>query len=118
MTQPRYCLFGASPDTGNLGVSALCYSVVDGILRHAPNAQITVFDHGRGIRDETYYWNGHAHRLARCGASDTRRLWRPESLWHIRLCGRLGWPNAAIRVIRDADAVLDISGGDSFTDLY
>ncbi len=114
----KFCLFGASPDTSNMGVSALCYSVVNGILHHAPDAEITVFDHGRGVRHEQVAQNGTTRGITRCGANQTRRLWRPESFFQIRLARRFGLPNAAARAIREADAVLDISGGDSFTDLY
>lgn len=101
-----------------MGVSALCYSVVAGILRHAPSAEITVFDHGRGIRGESVPLNGDVHQIARCGAFRTRRWWRAESFWNIRRLGRRGWPSGPAQRIREADAVLDISGGDSFTDLY
>ncbi len=49
----RLCLFGAAPDTGNLGVSALCYAVVGGLARHEPAPDLTVFDEGTGVRAAT-----------------------------------------------------------------
>ena len=115
----KLCVFGAGPGTGNLGVNALCLSLLAGIARRVESPQITVFDFQRGTR------TGHARVAGRdltyslCGAMSTRRIYRPESLWHIRAAGRLGGlRNEVIRAIREADAVLDVTGGDSFTDLY
>ena len=119
-TKPlKLCVFGAGPGTGNLGVNALCLSLLAGIARRVESPQITVFDFRRGTR------TGHARVAGRdltytlCGAVNTRRFYRRESLWQIRAAGRLGGlGNEAIRAIREADAVLDATGGDSFTDLY
>ena len=115
----RYCLFGAAPDTGNLGVSALCYSTLGRLFATEPHAQVTVFDHGRGVRTASMRVGPQSFEFVRCGGFDTRRFYRPESLWNIRTSARLGglW-NAGARAIAAAHAVLDISGGDSFTDLY
>ncbi len=113
------CLFGAAPDTSNLGVSALCYSVLGGLARIEPSIRVTVFDQGRAIRHETAAFSNGPFRFARCGASQTRRYYRPESYWHIRVCSWLGGlGNPAAEALLGCDAVLDISGGDSFTDLY
>jgi len=115
----RLCIFGAPPGTGNLGVTALNRSLLEGIARRAPDAAITVFDDQRGIRmDSAPLPNGRLpYRL--CGAIPTRRIYLRDSLWRIRLSGRLGGlGNPAIRALRAADGVLDVTGGDSFTDLY
>ena len=115
----KLCVFGAGPGTGNLGVDALRLSLLAGIARRVETPQITVFDFSSGAR------TGHARVAGRdltyslCGAVNTRRIYRRESLWQIRTAGRLGGlRNEAIRAIREADAVLDVTGGDSFTDLY
>jgi len=113
------CLFGAAPDTGNLGVSALCHSVVGGIAQYLPGAEITVFDYGRGLRTRRLNYGSGVAEVQCCGGSNSRRLWRRDTLWNIRLSawfGGLG--SAAVRCLRECDAILDISGGDSFTDLY
>jgi len=106
--------FGAPPDTGNLGVSALCFSVLAG-LRQRGARRVTVFDHtpGAGPLD------GWDSAVRRAGACRTRRWYRPESHAAITACLRLGLSAAPAAVaLRDAQAILDISGGDSFTDLY
>ncbi len=115
----RLCYFGASPDTGNLGVSALCNSVVAGIGRVSATTDLTVFDEGRGVRFESILAGGRPFRFAWCGATQTRRYWRRASYWNVRVSARLGGlGNPAAERLLASDAVLDVSGGDSFTDLY
>ncbi len=116
MSGAGLCLFGAAPDTGNLGVSALAYATIAGMLEQDPHATITVFDHGSGVRPFDALGDG---RVKLCGARHSRRWYDPASLWNIRLSAKLGGGgNPAARMIRNARACLDISGGDSFTDLY
>lgn len=115
----RICLFGAPDDTGNLGVSALLGSALGGIAEFSPGAEVTVFDNGFGVRSaERRFASGRfAYRL--CGARLSRRWHRPESYFHMRLSRRLGGRfNPGMRAILEADAVWDVSGGDSFADLY
>jgi len=115
----RVCLFGAALDTANLGVSALGKSVVHALRRAAPDSNVAVFDFGRGTDTCQLDSSGNTKPIIRCGAYHTRRIYRPESLWNIRVCAWLGglW-NPGARLLRTSDAVLDITGGDSFTDLY
>ncbi|MHC5024594.1 MAG: polysaccharide pyruvyl transferase family protein [Planctomycetota bacterium] len=115
----RLCLFGAAPDTGNLGVSALGASVLRAVADRDPFAVVTVFDHGRGVRYDHVSADRRRFDYRRCGAVHTRRFWRPECLWEIRASAWLPMVrNAAAETIRRADVVLDVSGGDSFSDLY
>lgn len=113
------CLFGAAMDTANLGVSALSHAVVYGLARSAPDLHATVFDFSPGVETRTYGANGARVVATRCGGYLTKRLYRPEALGTIRFCLRLGGlGNPGAKALRRAAAVLDISGGDSFTDLY
>jgi polysaccharide pyruvyl transferase WcaK-like protein len=114
-----FCLVGAAPDTGNLGVSALCFSTLAGLARRAPNARVTVFDNGRGVRRDTLALDGLSFDYQRCGASLSRRVYRRESYYNILASSLVGGAgNPAALALRTSDAVLDISGGDSFADLY
>jgi polysaccharide pyruvyl transferase WcaK-like protein len=115
----RLCLFGAAGDTGNLGVSALMHSVLGGVARHAPDAEVTVFDNGWGVRPAAARAEGKSFAYRRCGARMSRRYHRPESYANMRAAHLLGglW-NAGARAMRRADAIWDISGGDSFADIY
>ncbi len=115
----KVAYFGAAPDTANLGVSALCISVLQEMFRDDPRHEITVFDYGRGGRQETFESAEGRHTYKRVGAKLSRRYWQRETFWNIRWSHRLGGlGNEAVRVLREADVVFDISGGDSFTDLY
>lgn len=110
------CLSGASLDTGNCGVEALGRSVLAEVGRVAPGSRVMVFDNGWGVRDGPRV---PGVEVTCCGARRSRRLHRRESWVNIRVSQRLGGGgNAAARGLRDCDAVMDISGGDSFTDIY
>jgi len=116
----RFSFFGAAPDTGNLGVSALCYATLYNIIAQAPETQVTVFDHGRGREFQSIDLGGEATiNFYRQGAVNSRRYYRSENLKLMKLAGLFGGlGNAGIETILQSDAVFDISGGDSFTDLY
>lgn len=112
-------LFGAPLDSGNLGVAALGTSVIEGVARHAPGATVTLFDNGWGIRNGQLTTDGGAHPYRSCGARLSRRLHRSESLHTMHALAHLrGRANPGNRILCEAAAVLDVSGGDSFTDMY
>lgn len=52
------------------------------------------------------------------GANHSKRMWRGDTLKVMQIAGRAGLPNTGVRAMKQASAVLDLSGGDSFTDLY
>lgn len=113
------CIFGAAPDTGNMGVSALGRSVVCALHRREPTMAITLFDHGRGCRDDVFRTADGPVPFERRGAVHSRRWHRPEAWMNMRVSAALGGVlNGGTRRVLEADAVLDLSGGDSFTDLY
>ena len=115
----RICLWGCAPETDNLGVSALFVSAAAAIYRRDPGADLTVFDFGRGARSGTVDIDGQAFAYRRLGGTASRRWWRAESLTHLRRALRTGgWASAGARAMRRADLILDLSAGDSFTDLY
>lgn len=111
------CLFGAPLDTGNRGVEALGRSVLSGIAHAAPGSRVTVFDNGWGLRGLAP--SPDRIRVELCGVRRSRRLHRPESWWNVRTSQHLGGLRNPVALrVKAADAVLDISGGDSFSDLY
>lgn len=113
------CLFGAPLDTGNLGVSALGLSTIAALARYAPGVTVELFDHGRGVRPTSLRIGDREVRVILRGGQITRRLYRGESLWSMYAASRFAPRlNDNVRAIDAAMAVLDISGGDSFTDLY
>ena len=115
----RLLLFGASPDTGNMGVNALCYSTLRAVARVYPEAEVVVFDYGRGVRQDSTPLEGRDFAFLRAGMHHSKRFYRPENLWMLHKRLKFGFPDNEIsRLIRSADLALDLSAGDSFTDLY
>lgn len=115
----RACLFGAPGDTANLGVSALLESVLAGIVERRPDARVTVFDNGLGARRARLAVGDAVVDYDLLGARLSKRFHRPESMHQMRAAALLGGRlNTGTRAMVESDAVLDISGGDSFTDLY
>lgn len=111
-------LFGAAQDTGNLGVTALSQSIVLGLWSRKMRDTV-VFDHGRGTRTTDLRAGGDIVTFRSQGAVGGLRLYRPESLTRAVAENRLGLSfNPIVRTVRQAAAVLDISGGDSFSDIY
>lgn len=123
LDQPRLLLFGAAPDTPNMGVSALFASAVAALHRSLPEARFTVFDYALGHRRSTAeVGQGLSLPLELRGARNGKRYHRPENLATMAAAAKLGQlgglVNANIRAIDASTAVLDVSGGDSFSDIY
>ena len=115
-------LFGAAPDTGNQGVSALCYGTIAAldhgheVAVHDDPSALYVFDHGRGVRQAESETHLSQYRV---GATTGRRIWRAEHYKRIDLGLSLSpFATPSSKAIAGLDVVLDLSGGDSFADLY
>jgi polysaccharide pyruvyl transferase WcaK-like protein len=107
-------LLNAAPDTGNQGVSALCHSIVAGLVKRGAD-NMTVADHGRGLRRSD--WGYTSVNLV--GLTNSKRFWRGDNLRTAHAMVRAGGLiSAPARAVTRSRAVLDISGGDSFTDIY
>ncbi len=113
-------LFGCSLDTGNAGVTALGLSTIQGIAGAAPGSTITLFDFGAGERPLTVETASGEVEVLRVGCFDSRRYWQASNLSRMRAMSRLGLAglHPMLRRMRSFDAILDISGGDSFADIY
>ncbi len=117
--RPKICLVGAPLDSGNLGVSALGVSFLSAIAHWHPNAEVTVFDYGRGTREGFIHFSSGPFRYRMQGAMHTKRMYRRESYMRMRLDGWLGGlGNPGVNAVRQSDAIVDVSGGDSFSDIY
>lgn len=114
----RVSFFGAPGSERNLGVGALRESAVVGLLRRRPDARLTVFDDGWGQREGQVGIDGAPHRFTLCGVRNSRRFHKPESYLNMRLSALLRLPNSGLAAVDASDAVWDVSGGDSFADLY
>ncbi len=124
-------ILGASFNTGNLGVSALAESTIQCILHSWPNANITIFggtlelyEEKRVIRgrevvvknipirfSKNIFLEAHIIRYYLYGVMRSLlHFHKPEQSSRIK--------NPCIREIVEADIVVDITGGDSFSDIY
>lgn len=112
-------MFGAAPSTANLGVHALLHSTLQGIVGRMQATEVTVFDLAWNPSPLELQVGGQPCAFPRLGANPGRRLWRSENLLNMRMSRHIpGRRNEGVQAVRNAHAVLDISGGDSFTDLY
>lgn len=127
----RIGLLGASFDTGNLGVSALAESTVKCITNRWPDAEITLLDSGRKIEEEIITIGDKKlqikklpirfcgniflenHFVVLCFYAILFKVFRRENFK--RFCARR---NACLGSIVETDIVADITGGDSFSDIY
>jgi len=106
-----------------MGVSALFASAIEGITRELGTVQWVVFDNGLGRRDKEFRTSdGSSLQLTHFGGRGGRRYYRPENLATMQFLSRLG-PighlfNEGVRLIDSCDVILDVSGGDSFSDIY
>lgn len=113
------CLFGVPGANLNLGVGALRAATLAGLLAREPGAEVTVFDDGWGQRRGHTFVAGRPVPIGLAGARHSRRYHRPESYLNMRISAALGGlGNAGLARIDAADVVLDVSGGDSFSDIY
>jgi len=114
-------LFGAAPDTANMGVSALYRSFLQAMGSRLPGLRPVVFDNGLGQRSDTFQIDGRTIPVVRFGARGGRRYHRPENLQTMSALSRLPFGaalNRGLALIDGCHAVMDVSGGDSFSDIY
>lgn len=123
MNNPKVVILNADPSTSNRGVSALFATAVSGIARRLPTAEIIVVDSCLGHRKaEVCVDGGDPIPIKIIGTRTGRRFHRPENLWTMSFLQRFGWLGRAyspfLKALAQADIAVDVSGGDSFTNLY
>ena len=114
---------GAAPTTTNLGVSALYATMVAGVHRRLPEAKLNVIDTLLGCRTFSQILDdGDPIEMNFLGARRGWRLNLQENILQAKIAARLGSlggrVNALVNTLRASTCMLDVSGGDSFTDMY
>jgi polysaccharide pyruvyl transferase WcaK-like protein len=91
-----------------------------GLRRCAPKVAFTMFDYGAGERRRTIGVGADAIDVTLVGCYNSRRYWRTSNLSQMLMAARmgLGRVHPMTRRLLALDAILDISGGDSFADIY
>ena len=124
-------LLGASFDTGNMGVSALAESVVKCILCKWPQAEMIMLDSDRGIYEQRRRIGNRYLCIKELPIRFCKNIFLENHF--ITLCfyaflfkiihgerfrGFCARRNESLRRIMQIDIVADITGGDSFSDIY
>ncbi|WP_262693627.1 polysaccharide pyruvyl transferase family protein [Kordiimonas aquimaris] len=108
---------GAAPDTGNHGVTALCHSAVLG-LQERGIEEFTIFDHDLGIGPTGKPAGQDEFQTKSLPFKAGKRVYQGANMHHARLKQLMGMSSPPLRAMHGSDAVVDVSGGDSFTDIY
>lgn len=119
----KVAIFGASPDTPNMGVSALFVSLIHELFQaFSGHISFVVFDFQRGYRKNDVLINNNRISCEFFGARGGRKYHLPENLHSMLFLsnfGRFGTQfNRGLKLLDTCDAVIDVSGGDSFSDIY
>lgn len=115
----KVCLLGGSFASMNLGLEALTRSLASSVWDAEPEAEISIFDFVRGSDLQSTPTARGMRTVRRHGLNPGRRYWRTDTLSTMEVMASLGLAlGPGLRDLRAADVVIDISGGDSFTDLY
>jgi len=127
----KVCLLGASFDTGNLGVSALAESSIKCIHHKWPDAEVTLLASGREDGEHRLKLVGRELLIRRLPIRFCKNVFLPNhflilALYALllrllplkRVKSYLKSRNSYLEHIVEMDLVIDITGGDSFSDLY
>lgn len=122
---PRFCVFGGATDCYNLGVAALGTGSVAGLRLAFPDAHIAVQTFDTDPIARVQLPSG-ALELPSIQAWSSDSLRNRGSVAHLRMAGRIArrigtWSaagNRALKTLMESDVIFDISGGDSFADIY
>ena len=109
-------LAGAAPDTGNLGVNALCDAAVSSLKAMDESFEFGIYDFGDGVRSGTVADDIGVELI---GGKNSKKIYKESSFSNLFFQKKIGFSltNTA-RKIGSYDCLLDVGGGDSFTDLY
>ncbi len=127
----KICLLGASFDTGNLGVSALAESSIKIILNRWPDAEVILLGTGSTDGEHCLKLSGREIRVRIVRMRFCKNVFLRSHFCVLLLnaillkllpFGRfrnlLSAINPYVKTLVETDKVFDITGGDSFSDIY
>jgi len=127
----KVCLLGASFDTGNLGVSALAESSIKIILNRWPDAEVILLGMGSTDSEHCLKLSGREVRVRIVRMRFCKNMFLRSHfcvlLLNAILLKLLPWRkfrnllsaiNPYVKTLVETDKVFDITGGDSFSDIY
>lgn len=129
-TSPNLWLLGATFETANMGVNALAESSLKCIFTHWPDAHVTLRAQYHE-ETQTITLLGREFTIHRIGLRLNRNVFRSNHLYKLLFQALLlkifpfGWLrrrleawNPYLKQLLDTDLALDITAGDSFSDIY
>ena len=126
----RICLVGVPLDCPNLGIGALFYGSVDGIVHRFPDATISVMDFAREGARTTIEVNGQSVPINFVNIRFSKKFYLRNNISVVLPLAVLNrflpkWlrkkivaGNPVLQHIEDTDIFASINGGDSFSDIY
>jgi colanic acid/amylovoran biosynthesis protein len=127
----KICLLGASFDTGNLGVSALAESSIKIILNRWPEAEIILLGTSSANSEHRLKISGREVRVSVVRMRFCKNLLLRSHFFVLllnalllkllplrRFRNLLSAMNPYVRILIETEKVFDITGGDSFSDIY
>jgi len=127
----KICLLGPSFDTGNLGVSTLAESSIKVILNRWPDAEVTLLGSGSDEAEHRLELLGRQVSVKSLPIRFCRNVLLPNHFAVLALYAllfrlfqrpeihrKLASRNLCVKTIVEADMIADITGGDSFSDIY
>jgi polysaccharide pyruvyl transferase WcaK-like protein len=128
---PRICLLGADYENSNLGIRALTTGALTAIDALLPNALVHIVDYGVAPREFVFDLPNRTLRVPLLNIRFSKKPWMKNHIarliltaWLLSLVPstslrkRLSIRNPWLQVILQADRVLSLSYGDSFSDIY
>ena len=127
----KVCVLGASFGNPNLGVGALMAGISTAVLAKYPNASISILDYAYEPSLHPFRSAGQSVLVQLVNLRFSKKFYLSNNVALLvllalllrlvpfkKLRRRLTEKNATLRHIQDADAIVSIAGGDSFSDIY
>jgi len=127
---PRICLLGADYLNSNLGIRALTTGAITAIFAQHPSADVQILEYGAASRQFIFELTQTTVSVQMLNMRFSKRLWVRNHIARLisaavmlkvvpsRLRMKLLARNPWLRELTQADYVLALSGGDSFSDIY
>lgn len=125
------CLLGTSFDTGNMGVSALAESSIKCILNKWPEAEVILLGGGQSVGEHRQKVMDKEFRVRSVPIRFCKNIFLPNHFFVLALYAfllrllpfrplrnYLMERNSYLKLILQADLFADVTGGDSFSDIY
>ncbi|MBW8016062.1 MAG: hypothetical protein FVQ82_07740 [Planctomycetes bacterium] len=127
----KICMLGTAFSTGNLGVSALGESSIKVLLHRWPNAEITILGDSRNETEHELRLFDRDITVKCLPIRFSKNIFLPSHFFIIVFYGlllkvfrskkiqqKIVSGNKCVRAFHEADFAVDITGGDSFSDIY